>query len=120
MKFFKMIEGKPRIRVRQLLVKEFGYVSAQKGGLFYPMVEVDDKVKKNQKVGEIWNLWGDVIETLTSPTDGTVRKMFTNHATNSGDILIQIMEAPEPAPPFGPTDPFIDLEEYDQTSKIPV
>jgi len=120
MKFFKMMEGKPRIRVKQLLVKEFGYVSAQKGGLFYPMVEIGEEVKKNQKVGEIWNLWGDVIETLTSPTGGTVRKMFTNHATNSGDVLIQIMETPKPAPPFGHTDPFIDLEEYDQTSRIPV
>jgi len=56
--FFKMLEGRPRIKVKQLFVKEFSYVSTEKGGLFYPMAEIGDKVKKNQKVGEIWNVWG--------------------------------------------------------------
>jgi predicted deacylase len=120
MKFFKMLEGRPRIKVKQLFVKEFSYVSAEKGGLFYPMVEIGDKVKKNQKIGEIWNVWGNVIETLTSPTDGIVRKMFNNHATNSGDVLIQIMQSPEPLPPFEQTDQFIDLQEYDQTTRVPI
>ena len=120
MKFFKMLEGKPRIKVKQLFVKEFSYVNAEKGGLFYPMIDIGDRVTKNQKIGEIWDVWGNVVETLTSPTDGIVRKMFTNHATNSGDVLIQIMQSPEPLAPFKQTDPFIDLQEYDQTSRIPI
>jgi len=118
MKFFKMIEGKPRIRVKQFLVKGFFLVKANRGGLFYPVVEVGDSVKKGQKVGEIWNLWGDVTETLVSPGDGVVRIIRTNHAAYTGDVLMQIMQSPEPAPPFPPTDPFIELAEYEQISKV--
>ena len=120
MRFFKMIEGRPRIKVRQRFVKEFSYVKAERGGLFYPMVDVDDEVKRGQKVGEIWDIWGNVLETLHAPEDGIVRKISTNHAANSGDTLIQIMNSPTPAPPFPATDQFIDLEEYDQVSRVSV
>ena len=120
MKFFKMTEGRPRIRVKQLFVKDFCYVKAEKGGLFYSMVDIDDEVKKEQKIGEIWDLWGNVVETLHSPEDGVVRKMSTNHATNSGETLIQIMNSPKPLSPFSPTDPFIDIDEYDQVSRAPI
>jgi predicted deacylase len=120
MKFFRMIEGTPRIRVKQQFVKDFCYVKAGRGGLFYPVVDIDDNVKKGQKVGEIWDLWGNVIETLHSPEDGVVRKMSTNHATNSGETLIQLMISPKPAPPFPTTDRFVDMEEYDQVSKVSV
>lgn len=120
MKFYKMIEGRPRIRVKQFLVmrERRPTVNAEKGGLFYPKVDIDDSVSKGQVVGEIWNLWGDVVETLTSPCEGIVRKLFINHAAHTGEPLIQIMESPKPAPPFPPTDPYIDLDEYDQVSKI--
>jgi len=95
--------------------------STSKEGHLVPIgTQIGDKVKKNQKVGEIWNVWGSAIETLVSPTDGIVRKMFNNHATNSGDVLIQIMQSPEPLPPFEQTDQFIDLQEYDQTTRVPI
>jgi len=119
MKFFKMIEGRPRIRVKQLYVKEFcSMVRVEKGGFFVPKIDVGDKVSKGQIVGEIWNIWGDLLETLGSPCDGIVRKMYSNHAASTGEPLIQIMKSPEPVPPFPLTDPYIELDEYDQTSKI--
>jgi len=93
-------------------------VRVEKGGFFVPKIDVGDKVSKGQIVGEIWNIWGDLLETLGSPCDGIVRKMYSNHAASTGEPLIQIMKSPEPVPPFPLTDPYIELDEYDQTSKI--
>ena len=119
MKYFIMIEGEPRIRVNQYLVKEFcSIIRPEKGGLFYPNIDIGDKVLKNMIIGEIWNIWGDVIEYLKSPCEGVVRKIFTNHATHTGEPLIQIMKSPKPAPPFPLTDKYINLDDYNQTSKI--
>jgi predicted deacylase len=118
MKFYKMIGGRPRIKVNQFEVEDFFIVRPEKGGLFYPKTDVGDKVSRGIVLGEIWNVWGEIIETLTSPCEGIIRKLFTNHAVYSGDPLIQIMKSPKPITPFHLTDPYIELDEYDQTSKI--
>jgi hypothetical protein len=120
LKFYNMITGKPRIRVKQLHVTDFGYVKTSSGGLFYPIKDIDDQVKKGEKIGEIWNLWGEEVEELKSPVDGVIRKMNTYHAVNSGETIIQIMKSPKPLSKFPPTDPYVEVEEYEQTSRVKV
>jgi hypothetical protein len=68
----------------------------------------------------IWNLWGEEVEELKSPVDGVIRKMNTYHAVNSGETIIQIMKSPKPLSKFPPTDPYVEVEEYEQTSRVKV
>jgi hypothetical protein len=68
--------------------------------------EVGQTVTESETLGEIWNVFGDVVEVLRAPARGLVRLVWTRKVVNSGDALLKCWVT-EPAPPFPATEPFV-------------
>jgi len=72
MKLVGMVSGEPALRTNQRKLTSPVLVSNHKAGIFNPLVVIGDRITRGQKIGEIWNFTGDVIEEIASPTDGMV------------------------------------------------
>lgn len=72
MKYLGMMQGKPQMNAKAKKLRNAKLVSAKKGGLFQPFVEIGDKVRRGQMIGEIVTLNGEVAQTLESPIDGVL------------------------------------------------
>lgn len=64
--------------------------SSQAKGLWYPNHRLGDKVTKGQPVGEIRDVFGNVLSTITSSEDGFVLYQMTSLSVNEGEALIGI------------------------------
>jgi predicted deacylase len=89
MKYLGMMEGKPKMNTHAKKLKNAKLVSAKKGGLFQPFVEIGDKVRRGQVIGEIVTLNGEVAQTLESPTDGVVICRMNYAATDPNPLPSQ-------------------------------
>jgi uncharacterized protein len=72
MKLVGIMQGKPTLRSDQRKLTSPVLVSNHKAGIFNGLVEIGDRVTKGQKIGEILNFTGDIIEEITSPIDGMI------------------------------------------------
>jgi len=70
MKKLKMIDGTPT-PTRSQKVRQRWMVYAKRGGLLYTP-PLGTKVKRGEKVGEVRNVFGELLETLEAPVDGVV------------------------------------------------
>jgi predicted deacylase len=79
------IDGqKPVILTRQ------ASVDFTKRGLYYSKIEVGARVTKGEKVGELKNLDGDVIEEIFAPATGIVNMVIPNPVKLEGDRAIRV------------------------------
>lgn len=63
-------------------------VNAGVTGCWYPCVVPDEQVKAGQKVGEIRDLFGEVLESYTAPQDGVVLYVISSLPVEEGDPII--------------------------------
>lgn len=65
------------------------HVASKKGGIVEPLVPLGEKATKGQPVVHIRDIYGDIVETVTSPTDGwIITYPFTgNRSVSSGDYV---------------------------------
>jgi uncharacterized protein len=93
MKFLGMLDGVPEPQTDVTVIKErIGpqlRLTATKGGLLHYLVPVASWVKSGQPLVEVRDPWGDVAETIASPTDGYVicYGSYGNQTAASGDIV---------------------------------
>ena len=85
----KMLKGTPNTKKAEWLVGG-SVLFATRGGLYISQVKAGDKLKKNQELGHIMDLWGERIETFHSPVDGVLLNMITLGVANPGDMLYVI------------------------------
>ncbi|UCE31323.1 MAG: succinylglutamate desuccinylase/aspartoacylase family protein [Burkholderiales bacterium] len=82
-------------RYRHMDTAELVYTDG--GGLFLPAVAAGDVVRKGQALGQVVDLYGDVVETVTSPIDdgwiGSIRRRYM--PVYSGDIVSEVMHIVE-------------------------
>lgn len=93
MKSLGMIEGEPKTRSDQVLMRapREADLRCKRGGIFYPESKPGDVVEKGQKLGEIRDLKGDVLEEFISPVDGIVRIYFWHRVKNTGDFVYKFL-----------------------------
>jgi uncharacterized protein len=72
MKLLGIMAGEPVLRKDQKKLTSPVLVSNHKAGIFNGLVEIGNKVTKDQKIGEILNFKGETIEVITSPIDGMI------------------------------------------------
>jgi hypothetical protein len=108
MRHLKMIPGK-EIKVDKIQYVAYkrgvgpgGFVSSSgiystKGGFFKSLVEIKDKVKEGQVIGEIRNFFGEVVEEIKSPIDGIVIGYYCEapHIGSGQWRLFEIAQATE-------------------------
>lgn len=87
MKYLGMIEGEYQIRSDQEIITKTADLRVNHGGIFYPKSNPGDIVEKGQKLGEIRDIKGDLLEDIISPVDGIIRIIFWHRIKNTGDFV---------------------------------
>lgn len=72
------------------LLSRFEWLYAQNAGMFYPAVTAGAEIKEGDMLGRIGSLFGDTLETITSPVTGTVLFLTVNPAVVGGGLLMGI------------------------------
>lgn len=91
MRYLNMIKGKPKVP-KPIIVNGFEScrIRAKRGGVWYPMVDFGVTVVEGQKVGEIKNVFGEVIEEVFSPISGVVMVVNIPPPVCSGAPLVLV------------------------------
>ena len=66
------------------------WLRAEVEGLYYPAVQVGSHVSEGQAIGKITNVFGEVLQSVEAPGDGTALFVVTSLAINPGDPLLAI------------------------------
>jgi uncharacterized protein len=89
MRYLKMIPGGPPVQGDRVRATGQFIVQARRGGLVRLSVGIGEELKAGQLIGEIHDVFGNVVETLYSPRDGIVRLIWTPKVVNSGDSILK-------------------------------
>lgn len=98
MHHLKMLNGPPRARIPAVRVTNSRNLFVDNGGLIRYLVKPKDAVKHGDVLAEVYDLRGNVIETLTSPQDGVVTLIKTSPAVFGGDRVVSISDLGPAAP----------------------
>ena len=99
MKRLKMIEGGPS-PARKQKTRQRWNVYVTRGGICYTP-QIGTKVKKGEKVAEVRSIFGELLETVTSPIDGVVNFRRSPIPVSTNDRAVGIIpdeDLPPPAP----------------------
>lgn len=88
MKQIKMIPGEPNLRNTQTYCGKLIAVRCNTGGIFRANVKVRNRVKKGDKLGEVTDVFDDIVEEVLAPSDGIVVKIATAAAVYTGIRLV--------------------------------
>jgi hypothetical protein len=89
LKYFGIIEGTPELT--DAPINPDGYrAKAKKGGIWWPKVEIGQKVDTGQELGYMQDLFGNIIEVYKSPQKGYVRFLRVWYSVNVGEPLVGV------------------------------
>jgi hypothetical protein len=72
------------------VMAEIQVVAAAIAGAFHSAVSVGDTVTAGQKVGEVTDIFGEVLEEAVAPKSGIVICLLTGLAVSAGEVLVEI------------------------------
>jgi predicted deacylase len=87
LKHLGMISGSPTKNDRQKLV-DVTMVTVSHDGLFYCSASPGDIFEKDAVLGEVKDVFGEVVETVRAPAKGVVLTMIHNPVVEAGEIVI--------------------------------
>lgn len=89
LKYFKVLPGDPKLVDPVKNPKGYRYKS-EHGGIWHGFHEVGSRVKKGEKIGEVTDLFGNVLQTIIAPEDAKISSVRTFYAVNQGEMLISL------------------------------
>jgi predicted deacylase len=84
-----MMDGPPT-RTSPRVMAEIQVSLTSASGFFHPEVAVGDTVVSGQKVGEVTDVFGNVLEEAFAPTGGLVMCLTTGLAINAGECMLEV------------------------------
>jgi len=90
----RMIAGHPAPTSKPVRLARFVWMFADVAATYHPVVAAGDIVKEGQVIGELRDVFGQVLQTLRAPAGGPVLFLVTALAVRKGDPLIGIGVAP--------------------------
>lgn len=93
MKALGMLDGAPEAQTEIPVIRERltdrHYLACDKGGLVRPLKPLGSRVAKRDPVAVLYDVFGDAVETITSPIDGWVitYPVAGNRTMASGDLV---------------------------------
>lgn len=105
-RYLGMIHGTPAIRGPLFKAKDRAVTRATKSGFLHLKVAIGDVVPDGGVAAEIYDVFGDLVETVRVARGGTAGLVWSHKAVNTGDPIVRCWTM-EPAPPFPLTDKFI-------------
>ena len=89
LKLLGIIKGEPKTFDAKVNPKEY-YAVAEMGGIGHSKVEIGQEVQKGQELGNMTDLFGNILETYTAPERGWVRFLRVGYSVNVGEPLVSI------------------------------
>lgn len=89
LRYLKVLPGeaiKRQKKVKQITQGE--YLDADDSGRWYAFVKRDDEVKEGQKIGEIRDLFGNILQEYYAKYDGVVLMVVSTLAVQKGDPIL--------------------------------
>jgi hypothetical protein len=90
MRHLKMLPGGAPETPACTLLDRFLWLRSEHDAFWYPAVGVGDKVTSGQVLGRVTDHEGRVLQTATSPADGSVLFLVTSLAINKGDPFLAV------------------------------
>jgi predicted deacylase len=97
MKRLKMIEGEPAPPRRQIIRSRWN-VYVTRGGICHSL-PLGARVKKGDKVAEVCDIFGELLETVTSPVDGVISFRRSPLPVSTNDRAVGITPDEDLPPP---------------------
>lgn len=73
LKYYKMYAGKHKDMINDTTICDSSYwIRASRGGIIDVLPKLAEKVKKNQTIAYVYNVFGDVVETIKTDRSGIV------------------------------------------------
>lgn len=73
-----------------VMLEHWEWLRSEADGLFYPTVQVGERVRAGQDLGRVADVFGNTLQSLAAPIDGTVLFLVTSLAMNAGDPLLAV------------------------------
>ena len=73
-----------------IILTKFEWVYTKNAGMWYPEVAPGAEVKSGEEIGRVGDLFGDVLEKITSPVDGVVLFLTINPSVLENGLLMGI------------------------------
>lgn len=87
LKYFKVLSGEPTLADAAINPKGYRF-KASNAGIWHSLHELGARVKKGELVGEVTDLFGNVLESHMAPEDAKVTFLRTFYSVNQGEALI--------------------------------
>lgn len=91
LKYFKMISGEPRMSEPKVFHTQHR-IKVRSAGFFRPFRKLGEIVSKDEKMGDVRNIFGEVIEEVTSPVDGVFNFLMFHASVLPGDVVMIVGE----------------------------
>lgn len=85
-----MIVGKVVDTTERIALASHGGVRNEIPGMWYPFVKLNQRVLKDEVVGEIRNYFGVKIADIKAPIDGIITVIRTSPSVGMGNVLIEL------------------------------
>ena len=89
LKLMGIIEGEPKMYDAKVNPEEY-QAFAKHGGIWHTNVEIGQHVQKGEKLGDVSDLFGNVLETYVAPDKGWVRFLRVWYSVNIGEPLVTV------------------------------
>jgi uncharacterized protein len=89
MQHLGMIEGTPPAPGERLVAHDRDVVRAMRAGLLRLGVRIGDRIHAGQKVAEVVNVFGDVVERVVAPGAGIAGLIWAHKVVNTGDPIMR-------------------------------
>jgi predicted deacylase len=84
-----MLPGKIVNTVKRVFIEDYTAIRGEVEGMWYPCVQLNDIVKKDQVVGHIRDYFGQDVAEIKSLLDGVISVVRTSPAVKVGNVLIE-------------------------------
>lgn len=108
MRYLGMIDGEPSIPRPQIAATGRTVTRAKRSGLLRLQAKPGDKIADGEEVGEICNVFGDVVEVVRVERGGIAGLVWTHKAVNTGDPIVRCWHT-QPAAAFPLTDRYLKV-----------
>jgi predicted deacylase len=79
-----------RSQTAATVLTSFEWIYAKHAGMWYPRIKAGDKLTEGQEIGTVGDLFGDTLEMITAPVNGTALFLTINPAVQEKGLLMGI------------------------------
>ena len=90
LKYMGILDGKPELSKAVINPESFA-PKAKQGGIWHSKVEIGQDVDAGQELGNITDLFGNVLETFIAPKKGFIDFLRVWYSVNCGEPLVEVV-----------------------------